>query len=152
MVLCFKTNHMFVNKLNPFTGLIEKIGGLTLKAIPSDKWLEYTNAEGTKKFYKIANAEMEDNGVKLPITVSIAKATLTRMEESGQTFNTGESYLSTLSRVESTTNPGEKVVFARMSHLQGLPTDHKAILEALGSWDAEEIVTKVDQTEVKESV
>jgi hypothetical protein len=141
---------MFVNKLNPFTGLVEKIGGLLLIGIPSEKWLEYTNAEGVVKHYKLANAQMVNNGVKIPITVSIAKATIDKMSENGQSFNIGETYLSTLTRVESTTEPGKYVVFARMSHLQGLPTDHNAILEALGSWEDDTVETVAPVTkEVK---
>jgi hypothetical protein len=129
---------MFTNKLNTYTNVVEKIGRLKLKAKPSEKFLQYTNANGETKRYKLANAEMEHNGKNIPIVVSIAEKTLISMAEGGAEFTPEESYLSTLTRVESRTEPGKYIVLARMSHLQGV-TDHTALLEALADWTVEEV-------------
>jgi len=130
----------FIKKLNPITGQVEQIGGVTLVGIPSEKYLEYSNANGETKHYKLANAQMELNGKKLPLTVTIMKKTIDRMKESGQKFELKETYLTTISRVPSTTDAGQFRIFARMSHLQGAPTAHAEIADAF-DWD--EVVPEV---------
>ncbi len=123
----------FIPKLNPVTQQMELIGMAKLVQPLNAKVLEYTNAEGVVKQYKLANASIElPNGAKTSIVCNVNMRNIELMADQDGEFTPGEEYLTTITRVPSTKVEGEFVFFGRMSHLQGSPTDNKALEDAFG--------------------
>lgn len=125
----------FVKRVSEYNGKqqVELVGMAQLTQGLNEKFLEYTNAKGETKRYKLGNAKVElPNGKTAQVVVSIAEKTLDNMANSGNEFTAGDSYLTSLSRVESTKEPGKMIWLARMSHLQGGLTDNDALNDAFG--------------------
>jgi len=110
------------------------IGTCKLASKLSEKEIEYTNAKGEVKTYRIANVKGQlPNGKVIDITASVPQRNQELMEENGSEFTVGESYLTTITAQPDKNDPTKLIFFARMSHLTNAGTDNVALAEAFGA-------------------
>jgi hypothetical protein len=108
----------------------------------SDKWSEYVNGNGETKRYKLCTIEIvAPSGRKTSLAANVHEKNIELMEESGNSFEVGSSYLTTLQRVERRDGNGV-ITLARMSHLQNAIAD-ETVMDELFVDVAEEIPTAV---------
>ena len=110
------------------------IGTCRLVTPLSEKSVEYTNSEGELKSYKVANAKgLLPNGKEVDLTVGIPARNIELIEDRGEVFEIGKSYLTTVTVQPNRNDPTKPVFFARMSHLTNAGTDNDALAEAFGA-------------------
>lgn len=128
-------NTLRVETVN-YEGVEQKqlIGLCKLASKLSEKAIEYTNAKGEAKSYNIANLKGQlPNGKIVDLVASVPTRNQEIMEENGEEFEVGASYLTTVTAQPDKNDPTKLIFFARMSHLQNAGTDNVALMEAFGA-------------------
>jgi hypothetical protein len=114
------------------TEKIVLVGNAKLKSqLPTSEKsvLSYDNAEGVTKNYKLANIAVDfGNGQTTDMLASVPEKIYANNE-----FKAGESYLTTIEKVEDRKNPGKYILLARMSALSALEVNEVAINHAINN-------------------
>lgn len=94
----------------------ELVGMAKLIGLPSEKEFEYTNGSGETKSYRLATIEITTpSGAVSQTSTQIHQRNQELMQESGEEFRIGTSYLTTLRAGKDT--GGNVRIFATTSHL-----------------------------------